>query len=67
MHSIGQLERFQPFPFAGAAPKTRHNGTKALTSAAFRISGLPKLRIRGRSLGPAAENPWAMWTRRRHR
>jgi hypothetical protein len=44
MPCIGQMERFQPFPFAGAAPRMPHNGTKAIHKAAFRLSVLPKLR-----------------------
>ncbi len=44
MPCIGEMERFQPLPFLGAAPRCPTMARRHFTRAAFRISVLPKLR-----------------------
>src|SRR5262245_40239905 len=60
MPCIGQMERFHPFPFAGAAPDCPTIARRLFTRAAFRISALPKLRHPDRTMGPAGRKSGAM-------
>ena len=60
MPCIGKMERFQPPELHPNGPQRPEYGTQALHEAAFRISGLPKLRHPCPHLGTRGRKSGAM-------
>ena len=58
MLCIGQMERFQPFPFGWRClPDAPHAMKACTTRRRLGFPSCPGCGIRGRTLGPASENP----------